>query len=274
MKQLLSERNLLWFYDDTKKGMILSNDIDSLFACETLRIMRGWTYHQFYDFKCTYDFIHEDDYESVGIDVALMRGKTIDNHVVKNYNTDYYNVESINLNVIEQISSSYSYSKKYAGSTTLEVLSLLDFSNEDMMNLTEEQQMFLLAIDCTFKGYYFGYKSCEHFLNILNYSCLIDLMKRHILQDFYDVIIKYNLMKDIKVKNHCLSTDIYIEDIQKLFKGTIFESIHLYDDVIWLDKKYETDKTNRFFKSITDENADEYYSLAFNYKNSAIFTKF
>ena len=104
--------------------LILSDDVDSLVSCAILQKIFGFKINYFYDFSGLFcnklPFLCS---EPIGVDLALVRGKAICNHVTRISSQDSYNQEAVNLNLIDGVTAG-NYVKKYAGSTALFLYSM------------------------------------------------------------------------------------------------------------------------------------------------------
>lgn len=219
--------------DDTNYSLCLSNDIDSLLSCIYLKQIKGYNISHFYDFSNIYRAINSKNV--IGVDIALHKGKTWDNHVTMLNDTDYCNNESANINNILGINRE-NYFTKYCGSTLLEILSYYDV---DISDYSEEAKMILLAIDSTFKGYYSAYsndiKANKFYLcEVLEFKELYNILENHKVTDFLKIISKYGLSKNIYIENGILETEIDLAGLSKVF---------LFDIEL---PKYEFTKTKDF----------------------------
>jgi hypothetical protein len=202
-----------WYLDNEVYDLILSDDIDSLSACAVINKVKGWKIGYFYDFNGM-GKTNTARENKVGVDIALIEGKTFDNHVVLMHNEDSYNQESINLNITEHVTRN-NYTNKYCGSTLLLVWSLYNLPLPE----SEEGKMLLLAIDVTQKGYYGGGKFREmnkyYLCGVLGYPELYEVEQRHTAEEFGELYSKYNLNSKITHPKGILQTDIKLEEISK-----------------------------------------------------------
>ncbi|QXE20040.1 hypothetical protein [Clostridium sp. 001] len=199
-----------WWTEKGKYNLCLSDDIDSLMSCYYLSMYKDWSIEYFYDFNRLYCKSKINRNECIGVDIDLLEGRCLGNHVVNNSNKD-----CINLNRFARIES-INYTSKYAGNTILMVLSLL---NVDINNFTEQQQEILLSVDCMFKSYYFDKNMARYYISdILGYPELIHILKNRTKEYFYNILEKYNLHSNIKCKDGYLHTDIKLEELNEIFK--------------------------------------------------------
>lgn len=153
--------------------------------------------------------------ETVGVDIALCKGKTFDNHVTKLHSDDPINPESINLNCMADISR-INYFDKFCGSTLLTIWSLFDLPLPE----SEEGKMILLCVDSTYLGFYSGYRQFKqankHYLcDVLGLDELYEVQQRHKQYDYQKVNKKYNLDAKIKGNKGIISTDIDINTVSQ-----------------------------------------------------------
>ena len=160
MKEKYKEKLPQWYTDDGKYDLILTDDIDSLLSCAILKQVKNWDIEYVMLFKTSNKDI---DYmgitsnatnEAVGVDLALHKGKSFDNHVSRLLPTDPLNEECINLNMINDITRQ-NYFKKYNLSTVLLLWSLYKLPIPE----SEEGKMILLTIDSSYYSFFSGYSS-------------------------------------------------------------------------------------------------------------------
>lgn len=262
----------LWVDDkEIDYSLCLSNDIDSLLSCIYLKQIKGYNISHFYDFRNIYRAINNKNV--IGVDIALHKGKTWDNHVTMLNDTDYCNKDSANINNILGINRD-NYFTKYCGSTLLEILSYYDV---DISDYSEEAKMILLAIDSTFKGYYSAYsndiKANKFYLcEVLEFKELYNILENHNSKDFYDIINKYGLNKNIYIENEILETEIDLAALSKVFLFDIDlpkDKFIKTKDLDNLSKKllagdysyYKTENSNIFSMALTGQNYLSYSKL-------------
>lgn len=244
-----------WFYEDNL-CLSLSNDIDSLMSCYYLTKYKGWDIQYFYDFDRLYRNIDFEPTENncIGVDVDLLEGRCIGNHLVNNSNKN-----CINLNRFARVDNT-NYYHKYAGSTILMVLSLL---NIDINTFTEEQQEILLCVDTTFKSYFFDENIAAYYIqDVLGYPELIAILKKHSKEYFYDIMSKYKLFEKINMSNDgYLQTNIMLEELNEVFNIELQlpKSQHGIIREFLQGKGKPAENMNVF-------------SLAWTYKNNSIFS--
>ncbi len=143
MKQQLKAKFPKWVNDKEhgKYNLCMSDDMDSLLSCLFLNSMFGYEVKYFYNFNSIYSAQHEKK-PTICVDIAIEKGMTWDNHVVKISDNDIVNPESANINAINGINRD-SYFTKYAGSTLLQILSYYDVP----MPKNKEALLILLDID-------------------------------------------------------------------------------------------------------------------------------
>lgn len=210
MNKDIKEQIPEWWTEEGKYNLCLSNDIDSLISCYYLSLYKNWHIKYFYDFDKTYKTEDYTNGKLIGVDMDILKGRCIGNHVVYNDNAN-----CINLNRFEQIGFT-NYTKKYAGNTIFTVLSLLGISGD---NFTKEQLEILLSIDTMFKSYYFDKNMARYYISdILGYPELIHILKDHTKEYFYNILEKYNLYSDINCIGGYLTTNIKLKELNKIFK--------------------------------------------------------
>lgn len=200
-----------WCFDDVKKfDLVLSDDIDSLSTCIALNMIKGYEISHFYNFKSLYRQEGSEKNKLIGVDMDLIKGRSFGNHP-----TGVFNELGANLNIIEGINTD-NYTKKYAGSCILTVLSLYDV---DISHLTEEAKMVLLSIDASFKMYKFNPFNAKRWIkDVLGFDDLYELLETHTPEEFYQLIDKYKLYEKIHIDDKgTLKTDIDLEGLSKLF---------------------------------------------------------
>jgi len=259
----------LWVDDkEIDYSLCLSNDIDSLLSCIYLKRIKGYNISHFYDFSNAYEAYNSNNV--IGVDIALHKGKTWDNHVTMLNKTDYYNKDSANINNILGINRE-NYFTKYCGSTLLEILSYYDI---DISNYSDEAKMILLAIDSTYKGYYSAYsndnKANKYYLcEVLKFKDLYNILENHKITDFLKIINKYGLSKNIYIENGILETEIDLAALSKVFLFDIKlpeDKFIKAKDFSNLSKKlpagdysyYKTEDSNIFSMAITGQNYVSY----------------
>ena len=205
------ERMPEWCFDDVKRfDLVLSDDIDSLSSCVALNIIKEYEITHFYNFNSLYRQEGSEKHKLIGVDMDLIHRRSFGNHPV-----GVNNNKGANLNIIEGINTN-NYTKKYAGSCILTILSLYDV---DISQLTEEAKMVLLSIDASFKMYGFNKDNCRKWIkDILGFDELYELLENHSQQEFYDLIDKYKLYKKIHIdEKGTLETEIDLQGLSELF---------------------------------------------------------
>ncbi|WP_195509665.1 hypothetical protein [Clostridium tyrobutyricum] len=238
--------------------LCLSDDLDSLFSCYYLTKYKKWNIKYFYDFYNIYAAGNEilPQKETIAVDADLVNGKCFGNHVGQYED----NPNCINLNKYNNITQ-YNYTEKFAGSTLITVLSIL---NVDINKFTEEQQAILLCIDSMFLSYYFSKSQASYYIDtILGYKKLIDILEKHDKQYFYNLQDKYKLKEKIYLDGWgLLQTDIKLDEISTLF------NIKLELPQMDFDIVQELEVHKGYY---APGNID-IFSLARTYKNSVIYS--
>lgn len=226
----------LWIASiDKDYGLILSNDIDSLASCCLLQKETNWKIkavmlHYFNKYRIEKLKADEEplDYfgvlekglkfsDLIGVDLALMTGKSYDNHLQIYEDNIYPNPKSVNINNFCLINRD-NYKKKYAASTFLMLWSLFSYPDKD---ISDDLKMLLLSIDVGFKGF-FNEEFREHLkhyiIDVLELPNLYDFLSCHNKKDFYNFHEKLNLGRKIYLDdNSYLDSNINIQEIQKIF---------------------------------------------------------
>ena len=264
-----------WYMGNGKYELVLSDDIDSLTAtCVLQSIKPHWTTEYFYNFKniyCTNDvrFIENKAPTRVWVDVAIVRDeKAFDNHISRMNGEDYTNSLCINPNILANVTNS-DYTNKYAGSTALLVWSLYNLP----LPTTEEGKMLLLAIDSTFKGYYYDkFRARNKFFlcDVLGFEELYEVEQRHTAKEFYQIISKYGLSQKIKYNEETklLETELDLETIGEVLGIDLYLPTKKFD--LWRSfKEYKSNLSD--YKSIKDI-SKRLVTLAFTFKDTAKFS--
>ncbi|OBR90713.1 hypothetical protein CLRAG_33610 [Clostridium ragsdalei P11] len=198
-----------WWTEEGEYDLCLSDDIDSLMSCYYLSLYKKWNIKYFYDFYKTYKSKDYTGDKLIGVDMDILKGRCLGNHVVYNDNEN-----CINLNRFAGIGFT-NYTKKFAGNSIITVLSLLNISAD---NFTQEQLEILLAIDTMFKSYYFDKDIAKYYISdVLGYPQLIHILEKHTQEYFYRIMDEYSLYSDIKCKDGYLHTNIKLKELKKIF---------------------------------------------------------
>jgi len=217
MKQKIKERFPEWCsnYEQGQNSTILTDDLDSLLGCAIEKYVKGNDINYFYNFNKLFVADKTDNRKAIGIDLALHKGKSWCNHVVRIKEDDYVNPQTANINALLKVHSG-NYFKKYAMST---VLTMWSFYNLPLPE-TKEGKMLLLCIDSGYLGHYDERFKGVHtaYLELLGFPELIDLLNEtskyeySLLQRKYDTKAKIQLNKD----GH-LTTTLPLAELQGLF---------------------------------------------------------
>lgn len=263
MKQEIKNKLPQWIFEDKYYNLCLSNDIDSLMSCYILNLIKGWNISTFYSFNHIASVNGAKKGQLVGVDLDLChQEKCVGNHCNLISSLDIKNPNCVNLNNLENISRN-NYTQKYAGSCILQIMSILDI---DLKTFTDEQLEVLLSIDTSFKSYYFNNKTASNYIaNILGYDRLIDILKKHDNDYFYNIIKKYKLNGSIRMnKDGYLTTDIELDKISLLFSF----DIHLPQEKFYIDAEFKQYTKNLTNEKTKDDIVDKIFSLALTYKNA------
>ena len=246
-----------WVYTRGEYNLCLSDDLDSLWSCYYLTKYRGWNIKYFYDFHSIYKESNTTiEKNCIGVDMDICNGKTFSNHVTNNNNED-----CINLNRYFNINK-WNYTKKYAGSTLLMVMSIL---NIDISTYTEEQKAILLCIDSTYLHYKFDKKLASYYIGeIFQYPELIYILEQHDQEYFIDLQIKYNLKGKIYMDDwNLISTNIKLKELSDVFDI----------DLELPNQDYEKIGNFNVGTGVPEQDT-KIFSLAWSYKNSAIYSTY
>jgi hypothetical protein len=238
-------------------NLCLSDDLDSLWSCYYLTKYRGWPVKYFYDFESIYrESKTTVEKNCIGVDMDICNGKTFSNHV-----TDNNNENCINLNRYFNISR-YNYTRKYAGSTLLMVMSILGI---DINKFTPEQQAILLCVDSTYLHYQFNSKLASYYIGeIFQYPELIHILEQHDPEYFIDLQDQYNLKGKIYMDDwNLISTNIKLKELSQLFNI----------DLDVPQKDYEKIGNFNIGTGVPEQDT-KIFSLAWSYRNSAIYSTY
>ena len=248
-----------------KYDLILSNDIDSLYSCILIKQVKGYDINYFYDFRNLYQSKQSQN-EYIGVDIDLMEGYCISNHVTRLSEQDTYNHKAYNLN--NDVTQD-NYTKKYSGSTALYLHKLLNCP----LPKTEEGKMILLAIDAGYKGFYnsdFQEVHKHYLVDVLEFEELYYLCQKYSIDDFINIIIKYNLNGKIWFNNGGLQTNIKLKELQEVLglpffmpknKFTIIKEFEYISRPITNEKTKNEIDSNIFSLALTRKNYVNYSKL-------------
>lgn len=252
-----------WTQDNISKyGLCLSNDIDSLLSCIILKQIKGYDIETFFDFNTIYLGENKEN-NLIGVDLAITKGKTWDNHVSTLSQYDKINPKMANINIVEGITRD-NYFHKYCGSTLLQIWSFYNLP----LPKKGECLAVLLGIDSTFKGFYSYYENDrnahqKYVGDIFRFNQLIELEKKHPQKDFYSIINKFNLSGKIWIdENGILETNINLPALSEVFLFPVELPKVKFTPYIRLKNK-----TCNLNPSRTDYKKNGQFSLALTGKN-------
>lgn len=206
-----------------KDGLILSNDLDSLFGCVFLKYKFNVDVKAFYDFNDIY-YNNLEDIQGdklIGVDTALYNLRTFDNHFVRIDKTDKVNHRAFNVNTLASRACSDEYTTKYSGSTILQILSYYGYESlylDGHNDLTKTQKMILLTIDTTFKGLYKNYPYHKAWCDELGITSKFkDVIRKYTLSDMYDFIGEHKIAEDMEILDGEIVTGLDIDFLQEHF---------------------------------------------------------
>ena len=247
-----------------KYDLILSNDIDSLYSCILIKQVKGYSINYFYDFRNLYKSKQSQN-EYIGVDIDLMEGFCISNHVTRLSEQDTYNNKAYNLN--NDITQN-NYTKKYSGSTALYLHKILNHP----LPATEEGKMILLAIDAGYKGFYnpdFHAIHKHYLVDVLGFEELYNLCQKYSIDDFISIIIKYNLNGKIWFNNGGLQTNIKLRELQEVLGLPFFMPRIKFTKI----KEFECITRPITNEKTKDELDSNIFSLALTRKNYVNYSK-
>ncbi|SDC80645.1 hypothetical protein SAMN05421663_104164 [Terribacillus halophilus] len=193
---------------------VLTDDLDSLVGCAIESKVRGNEINHFYNFNRLFIGDKTDTRKLLGIDLALHRGRSWCNHVVRIGRNDYVNPLTANINAIFNIYSG-NYFQKYALSTALLMWSFYDLPLPE----TKEGKMLLLSIDSGFLGHYDQrFKSVHNkYLRLLGFEELIDLLNNTTKNDYFVLQSKYQTKAKIRLDDSGnLKSNLPLNEISQL----------------------------------------------------------
>jgi hypothetical protein len=217
MKAKLKERFPEWcnYYTQGLNNTILTDDLDSLLGCAIEQYVKGNEVNYFYNFNKLYVADDSDKRKPIGIDLALHKGKSWCNHVVRINENDYVNPQTANINAALNVHKG-NYFKKYAMSTALLMWSYYDLP----LPKTKEGKMLLLAVDSGFLGHYRdSFKDVHNaYLEIMGMSELIDLLNTTTESEFELLQGLYKTKEKIKLNTEgFLHTKLPLAELQGFF---------------------------------------------------------
>ena len=254
-----------WYKEDlTNHVSCLSDDLDSLVGCSLLEKVKGVEIGYFYNFKELYRGT-ERDVKAIGVDIALEKGRTFDNHVTMLNHKDRYNKMSINPNNIDNVSRD-NYTDKYALSTALLIWSLYDIE----LPSTDEGKMVLLSIDSAFLGHYNDkFKPIQNkYLSKLGFDELIDLQERYSLDDFRAVQRKYRMNSKIVMIKKGLRTTLPLREISDVLELELIlpHNTFLVNNTLKISNE-SLNKYTGYSKDYIENGQTKIFSLALTGKN-------
>ncbi|MBB2482975.1 hypothetical protein H5P36_22700 [Bacillus sp. APMAM] len=217
MKKELKEKFPEWCSDmeQGQNTLMLTDDLDSLLGCTIEKYVKGNDINYFFDFNKIYVADRSDKRKVIGIDLALHKGKSWCNHVVRISVNDYVNPQTANINALMKVYSG-NYTKKYAMSTALTMWSYYGLP----LPATKEGKMILLSIDSGYLGHYRKSFNNTHtqYLKLLGFDELIDLLNETDESEFVEIQEKYNTKAKIQLNNEgYLTTTLPLAELQGFF---------------------------------------------------------
>ena len=263
------KNNFPWLISRENYCLILSDDLDSLVSCAILQKIFDYQINYFYNFLGLY--CNELAFlcpEPVGIDLALVEGKTICNHVSRISKKDSFNPEAVNLNLINGVTVQ-NYTQKYAGSTALFLYSL--FREELKLKENNLFWAILLSID----SYHLGYKpefrerQKYYLCDVLELPEIYELEEKYPRSDFEKVQNKLKMKEKIKIENGQLN--IYKNHFQELL-GYLSLGIPKIENDFYQIEQYQ--KTVVPYENIFSVDKSNFSTFSCTYKKSGIATAY
>lgn len=217
MKAILKDKFPQWCSDmeRNQNTLMLTDDFDSLLGCAIEKHVKGNEINYFYNFNKIFVADREDKRKAIGIDLAIHKGKSWCNHVVRINENDYVNPETANINALLKVHSG-NYTKKYAMSTALTMWSFYGLP----LPKTKEGKMLLLCVDSSFLGHYNdSFKSIHNqYLQLLGFDELVDLLNQTTKSEYFNLQRKFNTKAKIQLNREgYLQTDLPLAELQGFF---------------------------------------------------------
>ncbi|MFV2046878.1 hypothetical protein CJ195_21850 [Bacillus sp. UMB0899] len=217
MKKQLKDKFPEWCFNNEQgqNSLILTDDFDSLLGASIERYVKGNEINYFYNFDRLYVADKSDERKAIGIDLALHKGKSWCNHVVRIGENDYVNPQTANINALLKVHKG-NYIKKYAMSTALTMWSFYGLP----LPKTKEGKMLLLSVDSSFLGHYNDTFKPIHnsYLKLLGFEELIDLLNETTKFDYEMLQAKYKTKSKIQLDNDgYLHTKLPLAELQGFF---------------------------------------------------------
>lgn len=214
MQEKLRNKFPAWVDQQGDNVLCLSHDLDSLISTKLLAQAFGWRTNYFCDFKNLYVFDGEDDRQTIGVDMALCKGKTYCNHVTRLYGMDEPNPESANVNNIMRVhaGSKSSYTNKFSMSTALLIYSLYDIP----LPSTNLGKQLLLCVDSAWQGYYRFPAAYKRWLDLLDLQDLENVLQGRSREDWRQLEQQYGMFEPIAVEDGRLVTKLDLDRIGKI----------------------------------------------------------
>lgn len=261
-----------------KFDSMITDDLDSLFGQAVMNKKFGTQVSTYYSFLGLHYNDNSVFKNTFAIDCATAGMKTFDNHTTKLSKNDTYNVQSANLNLIDDVSKD-NYCMKYNGSSALLILTMYDIL--DFSTLNEEQLAFIACIDSYYLGAYNNYggvsqKAFQHYLDVMEIRKYYEpLFNAHSESDFKDYIEEHKLKRKLRIDDKGkLQTDLDLKYISNLFPMLDFYSVfekeftHSYE-LQYNVKKFAYPTYGMTREKLTDE---QIFSLALTRKNEVKYT--
>jgi hypothetical protein len=250
-----------WVHQKQNANLIMTNDLDSIVSCSILKQVFGYEVNQYYSFSKLSQKDLTDNRECIGVDLAIRKGKTYDNHLTMFNDSSNVNSESANINSVLGISSER-YHEKFAMSTAIMLWSLYDLPLPN----TLEGKLILLSIDSGFKGHYDERFNTVHnkYLELMGFTELIDILNT------YDKSVFEKIVRQMKEQD---------DRVYRRKSGEIYTNLNLENTSKWLGVHLETPigqfktiqefENEKFERKYTNDliNYESIFSFALTHKN-------
>lgn len=263
------ERYNPWLFNGGDYCLMMPDDVDGLVSAAIMQRIFGYKINYFYDFLGLY--CNELSFlcpESIGVDLALVRGKTICNHVSRISDKDSFNSEAVNLNIIDSVTVQ-NYTKKYAGSTALFFYSL--FRNELKLKETPLLRAILLCIDSYFLGYKpeFRERQKYYLCDVLELPEIYEIQKNYSFSDFEKTQKVLRMKEKIRLEDGRLN--INENHYQELLSYLSLELLTINNDFYQIEQ-YQ--KTVVPYEYILTVDKSGFSTFSCTYKRSGIATEY
>lgn len=250
------ERGFSWLTQPKKPySLLITSDLDGILSATLLQKIFGYQIDYFTDYDYIYSCELFPENELIGLDISLVSGKCIDNHVSQVSKDDYKNPECCGLNHLYNVTC-HNYEKKYSGSSFLFLYSI--FKNELKIHDNNLTRGILLCVDSFFRGYFADhgkFRETQKFYlcEVLQMPGLFEFQEKYPEQNKYFELQRIlNMKYELKVIDNKLD----FTPFQRVFDhlGLEMPKIHnhfwheksLQKEIIPLANIQKIDRTNMF----------------------------